>query len=376
MSTKYWFPKAVIGENLEENVLVEVVGGKITEIQCDVEPTTGDLVINGVALPGFIDTHCHGGNGYFFSDSEVENLESIAEFHLQKGTTTLFASLVTQEPSFLLEQVERLGSHIPFLTVAGIHLEGPWLSEKYCGAHDISALRKPEKSEMEELILTSNNTILSVTIAPEIEGALEAIKLLNSKGIVVALGHTDADAKITREAIDSGASIITHFYSAMRPISHRVSSLALEALYDKDVFLEFILDGTHIIPEAIQLLLDTARHKLIAVTDAISAAGSSDGEIQLGNIAVVVKDGVAKIKNSELLAGSTLTMDRAFKFLMQNFDVSYMEAAKFFAGNAAMKYQLPNVGEIKCGNFADIVIVNSSHEIEAVLFRGNRVSAY
>jgi N-acetylglucosamine-6-phosphate deacetylase len=192
----------------------------------------------------------------------------------------------------------------------------------------------------------------------------------------VALGHTDADAKITREAIDSGASIITHFYSAMRPISHRVSSLALEALYDKDVFLEFILDGTHIIPEAIQLLLDTAREKLISVTDAISAAGSIDGEIQLGNIAVVVKDGVAKIKNSELLAGSTLTMDRAFKFLMQNFDVSYMEAAKFFAGNAAMKYQLPNVGEIKCGNFADIVIVNSSHEIEAVLFRGNRVSAY
>ncbi|MBF8253042.1 MAG: N-acetylglucosamine-6-phosphate deacetylase [Actinobacteria bacterium] len=373
MSTKYWFPKAVIGENLEENVLVEVVGGKITEIQCDVEPTTGDLVINGVALPGFIDTHCHGGNGYFFSDSEVENLESIAEFHLQKGTTTLFASLVTQEPSFLLEQVERLGSHIPFLTVTGIHLEGPWLSEKYCGAHDISALRKPEKSEMEELILTSNNTILSVTIAPEIEGALEAIKLLVGKGIVVALGHTDADAKITREAIDSGASVITHFYSAMRPISHRVSSLALEALYDKDVFLEFILDGTHIIPEAIQLLLDTARHKLIAVTDAISAAGSSDGEIQLGNIAVVVKDGVAKIKNSELLAGSTLTMDRAFKFLMQNFDVSYIEAAKFFAGNAAMKYELPEVGTLEPGNLANIVVVDLNHEIEAVFFRGSRV---
>jgi N-acetylglucosamine-6-phosphate deacetylase len=226
---------------------------------------------------------------------------------------------------------------------------------------------------MEELILTSNNTILSVTIAPEIDGAIEAIKLLVGKGIVVALGHTDADAKITREAIDSGASVITHFYSAMRPISHRVSSLALEALYDKDVFLEFILDGTHIIPEAIQLLLDTARHKLIAVTDAISAAGSSDGEIQLGNIAVVVKDGVAKIKNSELLAGSTLTMDRAFKFLMQNFDVSYIEAAKFFAGNAAMKYELPEVGTLEPGNLANIVVVDLNHEIEAVFFRGSRV---
>jgi N-acetylglucosamine-6-phosphate deacetylase len=144
-------------------------------------------------------------------------------------------------------------------------------------------------------------------------------------------------------------------------------------LYDKDVFLEFILDGTHIITEAIQLLLDTAREKLIAVTDAISAAGSSDGEIQLGNIAVVVKDGVAKIKGSELLAGSTLTMDRAFKFLMQNFDVSYVEAAKFFAGNAAMKYQLQDVGTLTSGNLANIVVVNSNHEVEAVIFRGNRV---
>jgi len=373
MLTRYWFSTAVIGENLEKSVRVEVDEGKITTIQCDTEPTNGDLVINGVALPGFIDTHCHGGNGFFFSNSNIANLESIAEFHLQKGTTTLFASLVTQEASILLEQVGRLGSNIPFLTVAGIHLEGPWLSEKFCGAHDISALRKPDKSEIEELILASNNTIISVTIAPEIEGALEAIKLLISKGIVVALGHTDADAKITRDAIDCGASIITHFYSAMRPISHRVSSLALEALYDKDVFLEFILDGTHIIPEAIQLLLDTARQKLIAVTDAISAAGSSDGEIQLGNIAVIVKDGVAKIKGSELLAGSTLTMDRAFKFLMQNFSVSYVEAAKFFAGNAAMKYELPEVGSLKPGNLANIVVVNSNHEIEGVFLRGNRV---
>ena len=373
MLTKYWFPTAVIGENLEKSVRVVVDEGKITEIQCAVEPSTRDLVIEGVALPGFIDTHCHGGNGFFFSDTEVANLESIAEFHLQKGTTTLFASLVTQEPSILLEQVGRLGSIIPFLTVAGIHLEGPWLSEKFCGAHDISALRKPDKSEIKELIFNSNNTITSVTIAPEIEGALEAIRLLKSLGVVVALGHTDADAKITRDAIECGASIITHFYSAMRPISHRVSSLALEALYDRDVFLEFILDGTHIIPEAIQLLLDTAREKLIAVTDAISAAGSVDGEILLGNIAVVVKNGVAKIKNSELLAGSTLTMDRAFKFLMQNFDVSYVEAARFFAGNAAMKYKLPEVGVIEPGNLANIVVVNFNHEIEAVLFRGIQV---
>lgn len=375
MLTEYWFPFAVVDEQLKKKVRVGIEDGKIVEIYSDEEPTINSAIITGVALPGFIDTHCHGGNGYFFSDNTFENIESIADFHLQKGTTTLIASLVTQHAPALLDQVTRLGARIPFSTVAGMHLEGPWLSEKFCGAHDFTAIREPNLNEIEELIEASGKKITSVTIAPEIPGAIEAIKLLRSHGITVGLGHSDADALETRNAITNGAEVITHFYSAMRPISHRVSSLALEALYDKDVFLEFILDGTHIIPQAIQLLLDTARHKLIAVTDAISAAGAGDGEIELGGISVVVKDGVAKIKNSELLAGSTLTMDRAFKFLMQNFDVKYVEASKFFAGNAAMKYQLPNVGEIKLGNFADFVIVNSNHEIEAVLFRGNRVGA-
>lgn len=375
MLTEYWFPFAVVDEQLKKKVRVGIEDGKIVEIYSDEEPTINSAIITGVALPGFIDTHCHGGNGYFFSDNMFENIESIADFHLQKGTTTLIASLVTQHAPALLDQVTRLGARIPFSTVAGMHLEGPWLSEKFCGAHDFTAIREPNLNEIEELIEASGKKITSVTIAPEIPGAIEAIKLLRSHGITVGLGHSDADALETRNAITNGAEVITHFYSAMRPISHRVSSLALEALYDKDVFLEFILDGTHIIPQAIQLLLDTARHKLIAVTDAISAAGAGDGEIELGGISVVVKDGVAKIKNSELLAGSTLTMDRAFKFLMQNFDVKYVEASKFFAGNAAMKYQLPNVGEIKLGNFADFVIVNSNHEIEAVLFRGNRVGA-
>lgn len=373
MLTEYWFPFAVVGEQLKNKVRIGIKADKIVEIHSDEEPTMNSIVIAGVALPGFIDTHCHGGNGYFFSDAKFENIESIANFHLQKGTTTLIASLVTQDAPTLLSQVTRLGSHIPFSTVAGMHLEGPWLSEKFCGAHDFTALREPNLVEIEELIGASGNKITSVTIAPEIPGAIEAIKFLRSRGITVALGHSDADALETRNAITSGAEVITHFYSAMRPISHRVSSLALEALYDKDIFLEFILDGTHIIPDAIQLLLDTARHKLIAVTDAISAAGSSDGEIQLGNISVVVKDGVAKIKNSELLAGSTLTMDRGFKFLMQNFEVSYVEAAKFFAGNAAIKYRLPEVGTIEPGNLANIAVVNLNHDIEAVLFRGIQV---
>lgn len=373
MSIKYWFPSAVIGDSLKDEVEIIVNEGLISEITFDNKPTSEAIQINGIALPGFIDTHCHGGNGYFFSDPEIENVQSIAEFHLQRGTTSLLASLVTQSETVLKAQVLRLGSIIPISTIRGIHLEGPWLSEKYCGAHDSSHLRTPELTEIQNLLGESKNKIVSVTLAPEIDGAMVAISYLKENGIVIALGHTDADSKTTRDAIELGSNVVTHFYSAMRPISHRISSLALEALYNEDIFLEIILDGTHIIPAAVQLLLDVAKHKLIAVTDAISAAGTQDGEIQLGNILVEVKNGVAKIKGSDLLAGSTLTMNSAFRFLMENFKIEYVDAAKIFAGNAALKYDFTDVGELGLGKKADIVAVDTHHEIVSVIHQGLRV---
>lgn len=373
MLTKYWFPSAVIGDFLKQDVEITVNDGLIEEIEFNTDPASDAIQINGVALPGFIDTHCHGGNGYFFSDTEFENVLSIAEFHLQRGTTSLLASLVTQSESMLKEQVSRLSAFVPFSTVRGIHLEGPWLSLKYCGAHDSSQLRSPDVNEIQNLIHESNNKIISVTLAPEIDGAMAAIDFLKANGIVIALGHTDADSQVTREAIERGSKVVTHYYSAMRPISHRISSLALEALYDEDIFLEIILDGTHIIPEAVKLLLDIAKHKLIAVSDAISAAGSQDGEIKLGSIVVEVKNGVAKIKGSDLLAGSTLTMKVAFKFLMENFKIEYVEAAKIFASNAALKYNFTDVGVIGAGKRADIVVVNSQHDIISVIHQGGRV---
>jgi N-acetylglucosamine-6-phosphate deacetylase len=370
---KYWFASAVFEGQINYQVQIGVKSGIIHEINTGVEKAD-DLAFEDMALPGFIDTHCHGGGGYFFSNQDPENVESIAKFHLNNGTTTLFASLVSEDVETLESQVRRLGSLLPLSTITGIHLEGPWISSQFNGAHDPGSLRAPDHSEVKKLFEASNGKLLSVTIAPELNQALEIIALLESLGVTVALGHTDADAEQTFSAIKVGAKVVTHFYSCMRPISHRASTLALESLYNDQIYLEFILDGSHIQKNAIQLLLDVAKDRLIAVTDAISAAGMPDGELTLGNVSVIVKNGIANLKGSDLLAGSTLTMRSAYKFLMDNFNVSHVDAVAFFSGNPAKIYNLENVGSIEVGKRANFVVVNSKNEVKTVIFEGKVVS--
>jgi N-acetylglucosamine-6-phosphate deacetylase len=374
MGSRFWFPKAVFAGEVTSQVLICVESGIISEVTTGLEKPADAESFEGMALPGFVDTHCHGGGGFFFSDAERENIEAIAKFHLKHGTTTLFASLVTEDKETLLAQVTRLGSFLPLTTIAGIHLEGPWLSTQFNGAHDPSLLRAPESTEVMELFKASNGYLTSVTVAPELNNAIEIISLLESLGVTVALGHTDANSEETVSAINAGARVVTHFYSCMRPISHRISTLALEALYNQKIYLEFILDGSHIQKNAIQLLLDVAKERLVAVTDAISAAGMPDGELTLGNVSVIVKNGVAKLVGSELLAGSTLTMDRAYKYLMDNFKVTPVEAVAYFSGNPAKIYNLENVGSIEVGKLANFVVVNNMNEVVSVIQAGETVS--
>ena len=371
---RFWFESAVFDGKINYQVQITVESEVIREITVGVEKPLDVLHFDAMAMPGFIDTHCHGGGGYFFSDQDPNNIESIAKFHLANGTTTLFASLVSEDAVTLESQVKRLGSLLPLSTIAGIHLEGPWISSEFNGAHDPGALRTPDPSEVKKLIEASNKKLLSVTIAPELNQAIEIISLLESFGVTVALGHTGASAEQTVSAINAGARVVTHFYSCMKPISHRASTLALESLYNEAIYLEFILDGSHIQKNAIQLLLDVAKDRLVAVTDAISAAGMPDGELTLGNVSVIVKNGVAHLKGTDLLAGSTLTMKNAFKFLMDNFEVNPVDAAAYFSGNPAKIYNLKNVGSIEVGKLANFVIVNSNNEVETVILEGKIVS--
>lgn len=277
--------------------------------------TARHMFINGIAstgsedsdfdfiVPGFIDIHCHGGGGKYFSESA----NVAANVHRLNGTVVHIASLVSESIPTLIAQIKTLKDNDQ---IFGIHLEGPYLSQRFCGAHDPSLLKAPALREVKELISLGEGKIKMVTIAPELEGALEAIEYLVTNNVVVSLGHSNANAKETKDAISAGATAVTHINNGMSKLGtlDSLSEIALES----DLFLELIQDGHHVSKEDSLSIIQKAPHRIIAVTDAMSAAGCHDGGYAIGSLPVDVKDGVARLKGSQTLAGSTLTMVDSF----------------------------------------------------------------
>ena len=277
-------------------------------------------------MTGFTDIHSHGGGGYSFSDPNPEHVAIALATHRAHGTTTQIVSLVTEPLATLKSQIKRV---IPFVeegSIAGIHLEGPYLSPAKCGAHDPKLLRQPNLEEIRELIDTGQGHVKMLTIAPELPGAFAAIELLRELGVTVAIGHSNASEREGKQAIDSGASIVTHMFNALPEIDHREGTITNSLLLNPDIYFEIILDGIHVNHSTVQLLLNLAPGRVILVTDAMSAAGGSDGEYKIGELGVNVLGGVATLASNGSLAGSTLSMDSAYNRLIKEFNVSQAAA--------------------------------------------------
>lgn len=253
-------------------------------------------------VPGFIDIHCHGGGGMYFSNGAPTAIAS----HRKAGTRVQIASLVTENIETLKSQIE----YLKHQDIYGIHLEGPYLSSKYCGAHDPKLLKSPTIVEIKELLAVGDGAIKLITMAPELPGAIESIEYLVNHGVVVAIGHSAANAQDTRNAIKAGATLVTHFNNAMEKLGS-TDSLSEVALNSK-IYLEQIQDGYHLSKSDSLSVVSRAANRIVAVTDAMSAAGCADGDYQIGSLPVTVKNKVAKLSGTETLAGSTLTMLDAF----------------------------------------------------------------
>jgi N-acetylglucosamine-6-phosphate deacetylase len=278
---------AVIEGEERSDVWIDIRDGLIHEIG-DGAHSSAERKFSGTLIPGFVDIHCHGGGGFYFSNPNPDLIAIAIDTHRQAGTTTQYASLVTADLDQLKAQIESL---IPFVRsgeLAGIHLEGPYLSRAKCGAHAPELLRAPHLDEVQSLTKWGQGTIAMVTIAPELEGALESIAWLASQGIVAAIGHSDADADTARAAIDAGAKVVTHFTNAMAKMVGG-QSMATEVLEDSDISLELINDGTHVPVDVIEVLKKNAMDRTILVTDAMSAAGGNDGKYLIGELDVEVK---------------------------------------------------------------------------------------
>ena len=337
-------------------------------------PGPGPERVSGWVVPGFVDTHVHGGGGFDYATTDPRAAVQGRSFHASHGTTTSFASLVSAPVEVLCGQLSMLADLVADGHFAGIHLEGPFLSPRKRGAHDPAALRNPDAESVQRLLVAGRGALSMVTVAPELPGALPAIRQLLDAGVVVAIGHTDADAETVQRAVDAGASTATHLFNAMGAIHHRDPGPVPVLTGDPRVHVELIADGFHLHPGILRLASAAAGpRRTVLVTDAMVAAGMPDGAFSLGGLRVSVRGAMARLVDDEgkvgSIAGSTLTMDRAFA-VMTEIVGDIPTVAAMSATNAAQHFGLADVGRIEPGALANLCVVDERGVLQRVLQAG------
>ncbi|WP_419889877.1 N-acetylglucosamine-6-phosphate deacetylase [Paenibacillus xylanexedens] len=334
----------------------------------------------GLIVPGFIDIHVHGGNGEDFMDASPEVLDKITSFHSTEGTTAMLATSMTAPKERLdsvLAEVERYRSgEMPYAQLEGVHLEGPFFSPKWPGAQNPEHIILPDVSWLEAWEKQYPGLIRQVTLAPEREGALEVISWLREQRITAALGHTDATYEEVERAVEAGLHHAVHTFNAMTPLHHRLPGAAGAVLSDPRISAEVIADGIHVHPAAISILAQLKQHddQLVLITDAMSAAGLDDGEYKIGDLPVIVKHGEARLKDGGALAGSTLTMIRGFRYLVQEVGLSLNAASRAASLTPARLLGIDHrTGSLAQGKQADIVLLNAELDIEGVWVKGRLI---
>ncbi|MEU6088860.1 N-acetylglucosamine-6-phosphate deacetylase [Streptomyces sp. NPDC047085] len=327
-------------------------------------------------LPGFVDIHNHGGGGASFSGTPDEIMKAIRT-HRAHGTTTLVASTVTDEMDLLVQQAGLLSELAEQGEIAGIHFEGPFISPCRKGAHSEELLRDPEPAEVRKLIDAARGRAKMVTLATELPGGVDSVRLLAEHGVIAAVGHTDATYEQTVEAIDAGATVATHLFNAMPTLGHRSPGPVTALLEDERVTVELINDGTHLHPAALELAFRHAGASRVAfITDAMDAAGIGDGRYMLGPLEVEVSEGVARLVHGGSIAGSTLTMDRAFKRAVTVDKLPVEDAVRALSANPARLLGMSDrVGSLEPGKDADLVLVDANFDLKGVMRQGEWVVA-
>ncbi|WP_432138834.1 MULTISPECIES: N-acetylglucosamine-6-phosphate deacetylase [unclassified Streptomyces] len=356
-----------------------VHGGRVaiegTRIVAEPSPEAQVVNLTGWLVPGFVDLHNHGGGGASFTSGTVEDVLTGIDTHRRHGTTTLVASTVTGDMDFLTRRAGLLSELAEQGDIAGIHFEGPFISPCRKGAHSEALLRDPDPAEVRRLIDAARGHAKMVTLATELPGGVDSVRLLAERGVIAAIGHTDATYEQTREAIDAGATVATHLFNAMPALGHRAPGPIAALLEDERITVELINDGTHLHPAALQLAFHHAGPGRVAfITDAMDAAGFGDGLYKLGPLAVEVADGVARLVEGGAIAGSTLTLDRAFKRAVTVDGLSVEDAVTALSVNPARLLGMADrIGSLEPGKDADLVLLDENFDVRGVMRRGTWV---
>jgi N-acetylglucosamine-6-phosphate deacetylase len=354
--------------------VIDAVGSGETGEQPDVD-LRGQWV-----LPGFIDLHVHGGGGASFTEGSGAEARQAAAFHRGQGSTSLLASLVTAPMGELEARAAMLAGLADEGLIAGLHLEGPFLSPARRGAQDPRHMIAPDVAVFARLHAAARGHLRVITVAPELPGAFGVIEAATRAGVTVAVGHTDATADVTLAAIDAGATHATHLFNGMRPPHHREPG-AVGALLDRaEVTCEVIADGVHLHDIAVRLTARAAGPgRLVLVSDAMAAAGMPDGRYQLGSMRVTVAGGVARLLEDSgeagAIAGSTATLARVVRHAIAA-GLPVPDAAAAASTTPARVLGLAGrTGALRPGLAADLVVCDDDFRPRAVMHHGHWLTA-
>ncbi len=364
--------------NAVEHPLVLVEQGRVLEIsalssrQVPAGVSASDFG-GSVMAPGYVDLHIHGSAGYDVMDDSAEALPAIEQLLVRHGVTSYFPTTVTASMDVTLRALERLAdaiekrernnadSKIRALPL-GIHLEGPFISHARRGVHPPENLLAPTLPLFEKFWQAARGRIRMMTIAPELEDALEVIAEAARRGVCVSLGHSDADFAATERGIAAGARHATHTFNAMRPLDHRSPGILGAVLTDHRMSADIIADGVHLDPAIVKLFADAkGPQQTVLITDATSATGMPEGRYRLGSFEVDVRDGKCMVDGK--LAGSVLTMDRAVRNLARFAEWDLPRAVAAASQNPARVARIANKGVLAVGADADFVVLNPEGEV-------------
>jgi N-acetylglucosamine-6-phosphate deacetylase len=336
------------------------------------------IATDKIAAPGFLDVHIHGAGGRDVMEATEDALQAVSRMVATHGTTSFVATTVTASPESICRSAQGIAGYISTqhqsdecrADILGIHFEGPFISPARRGVHPPEFLKLPSADLLEQFIDAAKGNARILTLAPELLGAMPCIDAARKAGLLVAIGHTDANYEQARAAIARGARHAVHVYNAMRPFSHRDSGVIGAVLTTPEVTAELIADGVHVDETAMRLLLQAkGSGGVILVSDGISATGMPDGKYTLGSFEVTVSGGVCRNLEGKL-AGSTLTLDRALRNIV-NLGVPLADALRMLTLNPATLLGIEfKKGSLRPGADADILLLDESLHITQTWTRG------
>lgn len=327
-------------------------------------------------VPGFIDVHTHGSAGVDVNAATKDDFEKICKFQVSQGTTSFLGSVLTDTREQTLWCIDQYNQWKAMehegAALMGIHLEGPFLAAEYKGAMPEHLLQKPNMELLKEYQQAAGGDIRYITVSPEVEGIPEFIPDMKSLGIVVAIGHSGADYETARKAIRNGAAAATHTGNAMKLLHQHFPAIWGAVLEDDDIYCEVICDGRHLHPGTVRLILKTKGYdRVVAITDSIMAAGLPDGQYKLGVNDVVVVDGDAKLADTGVRAGSTLTTGKALENLLAFTGRPLEDILPLLTENPAKLLGLDHkIGFLEEGLDADVVALDEADHVADTFVKG------